>query len=97
VAIGCVSDCNWAIASKFDWPGASMIRFVALSMISGRSEKLDGGSGNDQPAIRRTTSALPTTIKYLAMGTADSSREFILQGFNNDVRNQLAHCIPTLP
>ena len=49
---------------------------AALSMTSGRSGKLAAGSGKDQPAIkRRTTSALPTTIKYLAMGTADSSRE----------------------
>src|SRR5258707_15454067 len=49
---------------------------AALSMTSGRSGKLAGGSGKDQPAInRRTRSALPTTIKYLAMGTADSSRE----------------------
>ncbi|HMF68988.1 MAG TPA: hypothetical protein VK602_15430, partial [Phyllobacterium sp.] len=55
---------------------SDLIRMAALSMISGRSGKLGGGSGKDQPAIsRRTTSALPTTIKYLAMGTADSSRE----------------------
>jgi hypothetical protein len=114
MATGCVSGFNWAIASRFNWPGASsdgsgtddcaaggsmttggvmvsllvsmttfsghlrsdLIRIVALSMSSGRSGKLGGGSGKDQPAIsRRTTSALPTTIKYLAMGTADSSRE----------------------
>src|SRR5258705_3297822 len=49
---------------------------AALSMISGRSGKLAGTSGKDQPAInRRTASALPTTTKYLAMGTADSSRD----------------------
>jgi hypothetical protein len=55
---------------------SDLIRIVALSMISGRSGKLGGGSGKDQPAIsRRAISALPTTIKYLAMGTADSSRE----------------------
>jgi hypothetical protein len=49
---------------------------AARSMISGRSGKLGGGCGKDQPAISRTTtSALPTTIKYLAMGTTDSSRE----------------------
>jgi len=35
-----------------------------------------GGSGKDQPAIyRRAASALPTTTKYLAMGTADTSRD----------------------
>jgi hypothetical protein len=55
---------------------ADLIRMVALSMISGRSEKRSGDSGKIQLAInRRTASALPTTIKYLAMGTADSSRE----------------------
>jgi hypothetical protein len=55
---------------------ADLIRIAALSMICGRSGKLAGGNGKDQPAInRRTRSALPTTIKYLAMGTADSSRE----------------------
>jgi hypothetical protein len=33
-------------------------------------------SGKDQPAINRTAaSALPTTTKYLAMRTADSSRD----------------------
>src|SRR6266446_2930660 len=54
---------------------------VALSMISGRSGKFGEGSGKDQPAInRRTTSALPTTIKYLAMGTAGSSRELSNRG-----------------
>jgi hypothetical protein len=60
---------------------ADLIRMAALSMISGRSGKLSGSSGKDQPAIsRRTTSALPTTIKYLAMGTADSSRELSNRG-----------------
>jgi hypothetical protein len=55
---------------------SDMIRIVALPMISGRSGKLGGGSGTDQPAIsRRTTSALPTTMKYLATGTTDNSRE----------------------
>jgi hypothetical protein len=54
---------------------SDLIRIVAPSMTSDRSGKLCGGSGKDQPAIsRRATSALPTTIKYLAMGTADSSR-----------------------
>src|SRR4051794_37207042 len=53
---------------------SDLIRIVALS-ISGRSGKLDAASGKDQPAIcRRDTSALPTTMKYLAMGTADRSR-----------------------
>jgi len=53
---------------------SDLIRMAALSMTSGRSGKLAGGSGKDQPAInRRTASALPTTTKYLAMGTADSS------------------------
>jgi hypothetical protein len=56
---------------------ADLIRIAALSMISGRSGKLAGGNGKDQPAInRRTRSALPTTAKYLAMGTADGSRDF---------------------
>src|SRR5712692_8709122 len=60
---------------------SDLIRMAALSMTSGRSGKLGGGSGKDQPAIsRRTTSALPTTIKYLAMGTADSSRELSNRG-----------------
>src|SRR6266481_2803190 len=55
---------------------ADLIRMAALSMISGRSGKLAGGSGKDQPAInRRAASALPTTTKYLAMGTADSSHD----------------------
>jgi len=55
---------------------ADLIRMAALSMISGRSGKLAGGSGKDQPAInRKAASALPTTTKYLAMGTADSSRD----------------------
>jgi hypothetical protein len=60
---------------------SDLIRMAALSMISARSGKLSGNSGKDQPAIsRRTTSALPTTIKYLAMGTADSSRELSNRG-----------------
>lgn len=60
---------------------ADLIRMAALSMISGRSGKLGGSSGKIQPAInRRTASALPTTIKYLAMGTADSSRELSNRG-----------------
>jgi hypothetical protein len=114
-AAGCVSGCNWAIASRFDGPGASsdgsgtedcaaegsmtaagvmvgllvsrttfsghlrsdLIRMITLSVISGRSGKLGGGSGRDQPAIiRRTASTLPTTIKYLTIGTADGSRDF---------------------
>lgn len=45
-------------------------------LISVRSGKVGGGSGKDQPVINRTAiSALPTTIKYLAMGKANSSRE----------------------
>jgi hypothetical protein len=51
---------------------SDLIRMVALSMISGRSRKLGGGSGKDQLAIKRSaTSALPKTIKYLylAMGS----------------------------
>jgi hypothetical protein len=60
---------------------ADLIRMAALSMISGRSGKLAGGSGKDQPAInRRTESALPTTTKYLAMGTADGSRDLSNRG-----------------
>jgi hypothetical protein len=60
---------------------SDLIRIVALPMISGRSGKLGGGSGKDQPAInRRAASALPTTTKYLAMGTADSSRELSNRG-----------------
>ena len=55
---------------------SDLIRMAALSMISGRSGKLGGGSGKDQPAInKRATSALPTTTKYLAMGKAGSSRD----------------------
>jgi hypothetical protein len=55
---------------------SDLIRMIALSLISRRSGKLGGSSGNDQPAIsRRIASAPPTTIKYLAMGTAGSSRE----------------------
>src|ERR1700754_5314947 len=54
---------------------------AALSMISGQSGNPAGGSGNDPPTIsRRTPSALPTTMKYLAMGTADSSRELSNSG-----------------
>jgi len=50
---------------------SDLIRMTALSVISGRSGKLGGSSGKDQPAIiRRTASTLPTTIKYLAIGTA---------------------------
>src|SRR5882762_9215920 len=68
---------GWLV-SKTTFSGhlrSDLIRMAALSMISGRSGKLVGGSGKDQPAIsRRTTSTLPTTAKYLAMGTADSSR-----------------------
>jgi hypothetical protein len=53
---------------------AEWIRMVAPSMISGRSGKPSAGFGKDQPTIsRRTTSALPTTAKYLAIGTADGS------------------------
>jgi hypothetical protein len=60
---------------------SDLIRMAALSMIPGRSGKLGGGSGKDQPAITRSAaSALPTTIKYLAMGTADSSRELSDRG-----------------
>jgi hypothetical protein len=53
---------------------SDLIRMAALSMISGRSGKLSGGSGKVQPAInRRAASTLPTTTKYPPMGTADSS------------------------
>jgi hypothetical protein len=56
---------------------SDLIRIAVLSMISGRSEELGGGSGKNQPAMRRrTTCALPTTTKYLTMGTADGSRDF---------------------
>jgi hypothetical protein len=42
----------------------------------GGQGELAGGSGKDQPAInRRAASALPAITKYLAMGTADSSRD----------------------
>jgi hypothetical protein len=59
---------------------SDMIRIFALPLISGRSGKL-GGSGKNQPATsRRTTSALPTTMKYLATGTADNSRELSNRG-----------------
>ena len=60
---------------------SDLIRILALAMTSGQSGKFGGGSGKDQPAISsRTRSALPTTIKYLAMGTADSSRELSNRG-----------------
>jgi hypothetical protein len=60
---------------------SDLIRMVASSMISGRSGKITGGSGKHQPAIsRRTASTLPTTIKYLAMGTADGSHHFSSPG-----------------
>ena len=60
---------------------SDLIQIAALSMISGRSEKLGEGSGKDQPAIsRKAASALPTTTKYLAMGTTDSSRELSNRG-----------------
>jgi hypothetical protein len=60
---------------------ADLIRMAALSMISGRSGKLGGGSGKHHPAInRRTESALPTTTKYLAMGTADGSLDLSNRG-----------------
>jgi hypothetical protein len=56
---------------------SDLIRMAALSMISGRSGKLAGGTGKNQPAInRRTASAPPTTTKYLAMGTADGPGDF---------------------
>jgi hypothetical protein len=55
---------------------ADLIRMAALSMISGRSGKLAGRGGKDQPAISsRTARALPTVMKYLARGIADSSRD----------------------
>jgi hypothetical protein len=51
---------------------SDLIRMAALSMISGRSGKLAGGSGKDQPATnRRTASTLPIAPKYLAMGTTE--------------------------
>jgi hypothetical protein len=54
---------------------------AALLMVSGRSGKLAGRSGKDQPAIiRRAASTLPKTTKYLAMGTADSSRDLSNRG-----------------
>src|SRR5260221_622761 len=60
---------------------SDLIRIIALSTISGRSGKLGGASGKDQPATSRSiTSALPTTKKYLATGTADSSRELSNRG-----------------
>jgi hypothetical protein len=49
---------------------SDLIRMADPSMMPGRSGKFGGGFGRDQPAInRRTASALPTTAKYLAMGT----------------------------
>ena len=60
---------------------ADLIRIAALSKLSGRWGKLGGSSGKDQPAIsRRATSTLPTTMKYLAMGMAKSSRELSNRG-----------------
>jgi len=56
------------------------MRMVVLS-ISGRSGKVGTGSGKYQLAIsRRAKSALPTTTKYLAMGTSDNSRELSNRG-----------------
>jgi hypothetical protein len=52
-----------------------LIRIIDLSMTSCLAN-IDAGVGRHQLAIsRRTTSALPTTVKYLAMGTTDDSRE----------------------
>jgi hypothetical protein len=60
---------------------SDLIRMATLSMISGRLENLAGGSGRSQPAINRSAaSAPPTTTKYLAMGTADNSRELSNRG-----------------
>jgi hypothetical protein len=60
---------------------SDLIRMATLSMISGRLENLAGGSGRSQPAIKRSAaSAPPTTTKYLAMGTADNSRELSNRG-----------------
>jgi hypothetical protein len=54
---------------------ADLIRMIDLSMTSCFAN-IAGGVGRHQSAIhRRTTSALPTTVKYLAMGTTDDSRE----------------------
>ena len=54
---------------------ADLIRMTDLS-ISSCLANIAGGVGRHQSAIsRRTTSALPTTIKYLAMGTTDNSRK----------------------
>ena len=54
---------------------ADLIRMIDLSMTS-CLPNIAGGVGRHQSAInRRTTSALPTTAKYLAMGTTDDSRE----------------------
>src|ERR1700761_8475297 len=60
---------------------SDLIRMIALSMMSGRSGKLAGRPGKVHPAIsRRTVSALPTVTKYLARGTADSSRNSSTRG-----------------
>src|SRR5258706_5298400 len=76
---------------------SDLIRMAALSMISGRSGKLGGGSGKDQPAIsRRNTSALSTTIKYLAMGTARSSRELSNLGQPIAAMLDHTHVLPRL-
>jgi hypothetical protein len=54
---------------------ADLIRMIDLSMTI-RLPNIAGGVGRHQSEInRRTTSALPTTVKYLAMGTTDDSRE----------------------
>jgi hypothetical protein len=69
---------------------SDLIRITALSMISGRSEKLGGDAGKDQPATsRRKKSALPTIAKYLAMGTADDSRELSNRGQAASIRKTL--------
>src|SRR5882762_7842811 len=90
---------GWLV-SKTTFSGhlrSDLIRMAALSMISGRSGKLVGGSGKDQPAIsRRTTSTLPTTAKYLAMGTADSSRELSNRGQPMAAMLDHTHVVPRL-
>src|SRR6202162_6110368 len=54
---------------------ADLIRMIDLSMTSCLSN-IAGGAGKHQSAINiRATSALPATVKYLAMGTTDNSRE----------------------
>jgi len=54
---------------------ADLIRMIDRSMISSFAN-IAGGVGSHQSAInRRTTSALPTTVKYLATGTTDNSHE----------------------